>query len=73
MADNSDTQHDVGAWRDELPRATTIDGAAEALAVSRGTVLRMISDGELRAVKLRSRVVIPIAELRRLLDVSEAA
>ena len=42
--------------------------AAQALGISKSTLERRIADGSIRAVKLGRRVVVPVAELHRLID-----
>jgi excisionase family DNA binding protein len=49
------------------PHALGIPKAADALDVSRAHVRRLIARGELRGVQLGRRVVVPMAEIERLL------
>lgn len=44
-------------------RALSITEVAEILGVSRPTIYKMIQDGEIPALRLRRRYVIPIEEL----------
>ena len=47
-----------------LPRRFyTVAEAAEVLRMSKATVYRRVQDGELRAVRIGHRVVIPVAVL----------
>lgn len=45
------------------PMVVTVADAARALAVSELTVRRMLSSGELHAVRLRRTVRVPVREL----------
>lgn len=47
--------------------------AAEALNVSQRTIHNMIARGELRAKRIGRRVLIPVAELRRLAQGARAS
>ncbi len=51
--------------------ALGVRDAAVLLSVSEDTVRRMIDDEELRAVRLRGRVVIPRVELEALLQLPD--
>lgn len=51
----------------DLARGYTIDEAARRLTVSRRTLQQMIADGNLRVAKLGRRVVVPEAEILRVL------
>jgi excisionase family DNA binding protein len=52
--------------------AVTVTVAARRLSVSQRLVEKMIADGRMRVVRLGRRVVVPVAELERLLaDVSQ--
>jgi excisionase family DNA binding protein len=44
---------------------TSVREAARRLAVSRTTLYELISQGEVRIVKFRSRTLVPVAELER--------
>lgn len=49
------------------PRAVSIADACASLSVSRMTLGRRIADGSIRVVRLGGRVLVPVAELERLL------
>lgn len=51
--------------------AVTVRDAAKLLSISEDTIRRMIDAEELRAVRLRGRVVIPRTELDALLQQDE--
>ena len=51
----------------DRPAAYTIDGFAERLTISRGTVYNLIKSGQLRVVKIGTRTVIPAEEVNRIL------
>ncbi|MGC8968416.1 MAG: helix-turn-helix domain-containing protein [Thermus sp.] len=65
----------TGGGRSELkqkrtqtePWAISVSEAARRLGLGRTTVYRLIWRGELRAVKLGSRTLIPVEEVRRVL------
>lgn len=68
----------MGRQRADLtPLAFSRDDAATMLGVSRYTLDRRIADGTIRAVRIgdtnRNRLVIPMAELERLLSPGDAA
>ena len=50
------------------PLVYTVAQAAEVLAVSRSTVYRLLSDGLLESVRVRSRTRIRVSALERYLD-----
>jgi len=52
----------------ERPLVYTIPQAAEALAVSRSTVYRLIAEGLLETIKVRSRTRVRPAAIDRYLD-----
>lgn len=53
--------------------AYPIPEAAFQLGVSRSHAYRMIAAGELRAIKLGRRTLIPASEIRRVAEQAEAA
>lgn len=55
-----------------VPVVYTVDEAAECLRVSRSTVYKMLSDGELVASRVTRRVLIPATEVARVLDLRVA-
>jgi excisionase family DNA binding protein len=57
----------------EVPTVFTVDEAAAALKVSRSTVYLMIRDGEIVPSRMTRRVLIPSAEVARVLDVRKSA
>lgn len=65
------TGFDLGSLLRPLPPvdrlAYSADDAARAVGVSRRTIDRMVAAGDLRAVNLRNRKVIPRGELERVL------
>ena len=46
----------------------TVDEAAEALALSRSTIYRLLKSGDLVATRIRTAVRIPESSLRRFVD-----
>ena len=54
------------AGRDDLGALSILDTAA-ALGVGRSTVYALIRDGELRPIKVRSRTLVPVAQVRAIL------
>lgn len=50
----------------ESPRFCAVRHAAKVLGVSRMTIYRLIEDGQFPAVRIRSRLVVPIAVLDQL-------
>jgi excisionase family DNA binding protein len=52
----------------ERPLVYTVPQAAEALAVSRSTVYRLIADGLLETIKVRSRTRVRPGAIDRYLD-----
>jgi excisionase family DNA binding protein len=52
----------------ERPLVYTVPQAAEALAVSRSTVYRLIAEGLLETIKVRSRTRVRPAAIDRYLD-----
>jgi excisionase family DNA binding protein len=52
----------------DMPQFFTIDEAASILRVSRVTIHRKLSSGEIRAARLGKRVLIPAAWLQELVD-----
>ncbi|WP_396617313.1 helix-turn-helix domain-containing protein [Lysobacter soli] len=54
--------------RDTATLAKTINGACQSLSIGRSTLYELIGSGELRAIKVRNRTLIPTAELERLID-----
>jgi excisionase family DNA binding protein len=50
----------------DIPQFFTIDEAASILRVSRVTIHRKLSSGEIRATRLGKRVLIPAAWFREL-------
>ena len=53
----------------EAQLAVSIPKAAEMLDCSSATVRRAIERGEIRAVRLLGKVIVPVAELERLLGI----
>lgn len=51
---------------DVTARFCSVAEAAKVLGVSRMTLYRLIEDGDFPAVRLRSRIVVPVAALERL-------
>lgn len=51
------------------PLAVTVPEAARLLGVSTALLYEMIARGELNAVRLRRRLVVPVASLRELIAV----
>jgi excisionase family DNA binding protein len=54
------------SWRDR--DTVTVDEAADILRISRNTAYVAVRAGEIRAVRLRKRWLVPVHELVRLLD-----
>jgi excisionase family DNA binding protein len=52
----------------DTPRFFTIDEAASILRVSRVTIYRKLSSGEIRAARLGKRVLIPSAWFKGLIE-----
>ena len=50
-----------------VPLAYSVSDSAKALSVSRQSVRRLVSTGELRSLRIGSRVLIPRSELERFL------
>lgn len=50
-----------------VPLAYSVAGSAQALSVSRQSVRRLVATGELRSLRVGSRVLIPRSELERFL------
>lgn len=48
--------------------AVSVTEAARQIGVSRATAYRMVADGQLRSVKARTRVVIPVAAVAEFLS-----
>lgn len=48
-------------------RALSVPKAAEMLSVSRSTIERMRRSGEIRTIKIRGRVIVPLSEIHRIL------
>ena len=53
--------------------AVSIPVACERLGIGRSLIYRLIERGELRAVKLGTRTLIPVSEIARLLEPPAAA
>lgn len=62
---------DVAQERDQL--AVSVDEAARLLGVSRDLVYDLVRRGELPAVRLGRRIVIPYRSLERLLEAGSTA
>lgn len=54
------------------PVAFGIKATAEGIGVSERTVIRMIHDGRIRAVRLGRRVLVPRSEIERVTAIPEA-
>ncbi len=55
------------------PQALSVDQAAVALGIARGTAYRAVHRGELPSVRIGGRLLIPRAALERLLRGEEAS
>lgn len=53
--------------------ALSIPDAARMLGIGRTLTFRLIKEGNLRAVKIAGRTVVPVAAIRDLLDSAPAA
>lgn len=53
--------------QEDQRRALGIKGVAETLSVSADSIRRLIRDGKLRTVRLGRRVLVPVAEVERVL------
>jgi excisionase family DNA binding protein len=58
------------AWRDR--ETVTVDEVAEILGISRNTAYEAVRGGEIPALRLRKRWIVPVAGLVRLLDTNAA-
>jgi len=54
--------------RRQSRRGYNVPQAAEALSVSEGTVYKLVNARIVRSVKIGSRVIIPLAEIERMLE-----
>jgi excisionase family DNA binding protein len=61
---------EVNRWRFEMSTRLTmsIPEAGKALGVSRTTIYKLANSGELPTIKLGKRILVPIAQLDRLLN-----
>ena len=63
----SSSKHEV-LKREPTPLAKTINDACKSLSIGRSTLYELIGTGELRAIKIRNRTLIPTAELERIIN-----
>ncbi len=50
------------------PVATSVSGAAKALGLGRTSIYKLISDGQLKTIKIGRRSLIKTASIRALVD-----
>jgi excisionase family DNA binding protein len=55
------------------PLTLTVEQAAEVLGVGRSTAYELVRSGDLRCVRLRRRIVVPVAHLAESLGVDRDA
>lgn len=53
--------------------ACTVDEAADLLSISRSLAYNAVERGEIKTVRLGRRLIVPLAELRRLLEPDNSA
>ncbi|MCB0953457.1 MAG: helix-turn-helix domain-containing protein [Microthrixaceae bacterium] len=54
------------------PLTLTVEQAAELLGVGRSTAYELVRDGGLKCIRLRRRIVVPVAHLAESLGVDRA-
>jgi excisionase family DNA binding protein len=54
----------------EVPLALTVDEAAEILKIGRNSCYALVTSGQLSAVRLGRRIVVPREAVEHLLDIS---
>lgn len=59
--------------RTEHPLTVTVEQAGVALGVGRSTAYELVHSGELKCVRLRRRIVVPVAYLAETLGVDREA
>jgi excisionase family DNA binding protein len=67
-----DTARRYAPPRTDPMRLLTIPQTADVLAVSRATVYRLLEDGVLRSIRVRSRMRVAEADVRDLIERSRA-
>jgi excisionase family DNA binding protein len=55
------------------PLTLTVEQAAEVLGVGRSTAYELVRSGDLNCIRLRRRIVVPVAHLAESLGVDSAA
>jgi excisionase family DNA binding protein len=55
------------------PLTLTVEQAAEVLGVSRSTAYELVRSGDLKCIRLRRRIVVPVAHLAESLGVDRDA
>jgi excisionase family DNA binding protein len=59
--------------RTDHPLTLTVEQAAEVLGIGRSTAYELVRGGDLKCIRLRRRIVIPVAHLAESLGVDRAA
>jgi excisionase family DNA binding protein len=59
--------------RRNQPLAVTMDHAAQLLGVGRSTAYELVCDGNLKCIRLRRRIVVPVTHLAERLGVDREA
>ncbi len=55
------------------PLTLTVEQAAEVLGIGRSTAYELVRSGDLKHIRLRRRIVVPLAHLAQRLDVDSDA
>lgn len=55
------------------PLTLTVEQAAEVLGIGRSTAYALVRSGDLKHIRLRRRIVVPLAHLAQCLDVDRDA
>lgn len=58
--------------RTDHPLTLTVEQAAQVLGVGRSTAYELVRSGELKSIRLRRRIVVPVAHLAERLGVDRA-
>lgn len=55
----------------DLPEAATVPEAGRVLRIGRGSAYEAVKRGDIRAVRIGRRLIVPRAEIERLLSASD--